>query len=456
MEHGEYATRGALLDLFPMGSEQPYRLDFFDDEIDSLRLFDVDSQRTLEEVASINLLPAHEFPTDQAAIELFRSQWRDRFEVKRDAEHIYQQVSKGTLPAGIEYWQPLFFNEPLPPLFSYFPAKTLIVNTGDLEASAERFQNETRARFENRGVDPMRPLLPPEQLWLRSDELFSELKKWPRVQLKTERLAEKAANTNLGYQKLPELAIQAQNKAPLDNLRRFLESFSGPVIFSVESEGRREALGEMLARIKIAPKHILRLEEATGNGRYLMIGAAEHGFVDSQRNLALICESDLLGERVARRRQDSRRTINPDTLIRNLAELHIGQPVVHLEHGVGRYAGMTTLEAGGINGEYLMLTYANDAKLYVPVSSLHLISRYAGGAEENAPLHKLGGDVWRGRGRKRPRKCATWPPNCWISTPSVRRKRATRLNMIKSNINCSATASRSRPRPIRRRLLTPY
>ncbi len=394
MEHGEYATRGALLDLFPMGSDQPYRLDFFDDEIDSLRLFDVDSQRTLEEVAAINLLPAHEFPTDQTAIELFRSQWRDRFEVKRDAEHIYQQVSKGTLPAGIEYWQPLFFSEPLPPLFSYFPASTLIVNTGDLEASAERFQNEARARFENRGVDPMRPLLPPELLWLRSDELFSELKKWPRVQLKTERLADKAANTNLGYQTLPDLAVQAQNKAPLDNLRRFLESFTGPVIFSVESEGRREALSEMLARIKVAPKHVLRLEEATGNGRYLMIGAAEHGFIDSQRGLALICESDLLGERVARRRQDSRRTINPDTLIRNLAELHIGQPVVHLEHGVGRYAGMTTLEAGGITGEYLMLTYANDAKLYVPVSSLHLISRYAGGAEENAPLHKLGGDAW--------------------------------------------------------------
>ncbi|ECO3196705.1 transcription-repair coupling factor, partial [Salmonella enterica] len=169
---------------------------------------------------------------------------------------------------------------------------------------------------------------------------------------------------------------------------------SGPVIFSVESEGRREALGELLARIKIAPKRILRLDEAQDAGRYLMIGAAEHGFIDTQRNLALICESDLLGERVARRRLDSRRTINPDTLIRNLAELHVGQPVVHLEHGVGRYAGMTTLEAGGIKGEYLMLTYANDAKLYVPVSSLHLISRYAGGAEESAPLHKLGGDAW--------------------------------------------------------------
>lgn len=162
----------------------------------------------------------------------------------------------------------------------------------------------------------------------------------------------------------------------------------------MESEGRREALGELLARIKIAPKRILRQDEAQDAGRYLMIGAAEHGFIDTQRNLALICESDLLGERVARRRLDSRRTINPDTLIRNLAELHVGQPVVHLEHGVGRYAGMTTLEAGGIKGEYLMLTYANDAKLYVPVSSLHLISRYAGGAEESAPLHKLGGDAW--------------------------------------------------------------
>ncbi|MGL4719534.1 MAG: CarD family transcriptional regulator, partial [Kluyvera intermedia] len=394
MEHGEYATRGALLDLYPMGSEQPYRLDFFDDEIDSLRVFDVDSQRTLEEVTAINLLPAHEFPTDKTAIELFRSQWRDQFDVKRDAEHVYQQVSKGTLPAGIEYWQPLFFSEPLPPLFSYFPVNTLLVNTGDIEASANRFQADAQARFENRGVDPMRPLLAPDRLWLRVDELNGELKKWPRVQLKTEHLAKKAAHVNLGFQPLPDLSVQAQNKSPLENLRKFIEGFSGPVIFSVESEGRREALGELLARIKLAPKRIQRLDEAVDNQRYLMLGAAEHGFIDTQHNRALICESDLLGERVARRRQDARRTINPDTLIRNLAELHIGQPVVHLEHGVGRYAGMTTLEAGGITAEYLMLMYANDAKLYVPVSSLHLISRYAGGADESAPLHKLGGDAW--------------------------------------------------------------
>jgi transcription-repair coupling factor (superfamily II helicase) len=394
MEHGEFATRGALLDLYPMGSDQPYRIDFFDDEIDSLRVFDVDTQRTLEEVEAINLLPAHEFPTDKAAIELFRSQWRDKFDVKREPEHIYQQVSKGTLPAGIEYWQPLFFSEPLPPLFSYFPKNTLVVNTGDLESSAERFWLDAHARFENRGVDPMRPLLPPESLWLRVDELFSELKTWPRIQLKTESLAEKAANTNLGYRALPDLAVQAQNKSPLDNLRKFLESFEGPVVFSVESEGRREALGELLGRIKVAPKRIYRLDEASDRGRYLMLGSSEHGFIDTLRNRALICESDLLGERVSRRRQDSRRAINPDTLIRNLAELRTGQPVVHLEHGVGRYAGLTTLEAGGITAEYLMLTYAGDAKLYVPVSSLHLISRYAGGAEESAPLHKLGSDAW--------------------------------------------------------------
>ncbi|MEQ9917560.1 transcription-repair coupling factor [Pectobacterium aroidearum] len=394
MEHGEYATRGALLDLFPMGSEEPYRIDFFDDEIDSLRLFDVDTQRTLNEVPHINLLPAHEFPTDKTAIELFRSQWREQFEVRRDAEHIYQQVSKGVWPAGIEYWQPLFFSEPLPSLFSYFPNNTLIVNTGNIEQSAERFWLDIQQRFESRCVDPMRPLLPSDSLWLRVDGLFTELKAWPRVQLRTDTLPEKAANVNLAYLPLPELAIQHQQKSPLDALRRFIEQSEGQVIFSVESEGRRETLQELLARIKLNPTLISTLEQAQERGTYLIIGASEHGFIDTLRQRALICESDLLGERVSRRRQDNRRTINTDTLIRNLAELRPGQPVVHLEHGVGRYAGLTTLEAGGIKAEYLILTYAGEDKLYVPVSSLHLISRYAGGADENAPLHKLGGDAW--------------------------------------------------------------
>ncbi|MBT1428568.1 transcription-repair coupling factor [Dickeya dianthicola] len=394
MEHGEFATRGALLDLFPMGSEEPFRIDFFDDEIDSLRLFDADTQRTLNEVEQIHLLPAREFPTDKTAIELFRSQWREQFEVRRDAEHVYQQVSKGTLPAGIEYWQSLFFNQPLPALFSYLPTGTLLVNTGDIQQGADRFWQDIQQRHDSRRVDPMRPLLPPNALWLPVDTLFAELKQWPRVQLRSDTLPDKAANINLGYQPLPDLAVQHQNKSPLDALRRFVEQFGGQIVFSVESEGRRETLQEVLSRIKLSPAPVKSLEQTASPGCYLMIGASEHGFIDTLRQRTLICESDLLGERVSRRRQDSRRTINTDTLIRNLAELRPGQPVVHLEHGVGRYAGLTTLEAGGIKAEYLILHYAGEDKLYVPVSSLHLISRYAGGAEESAPLHKLGGDAW--------------------------------------------------------------
>lgn len=394
MEHGEFATRGALLDLFPMGSQEPYRLDFFDDDIDSLRLFDVDSQRTLGEVDAINLLPANEFPTDKTAIELFRSQWREHFDVRRDDEHLYQQVSKGIWPAGIEYWQPLFFQEPLPSLFSYLPENTLLVNSGKLEEPAQRFWLDINQRYQNRCVDPMRPLLPPESLWLKVDDMFSALKQWPRIQLQGETLGKKAANTNLSYQILPDIKLQTQQKNSLDVLRRFIEQFDGNIIFSVESEGRRETLLEMLARIKVSPHTITRIDQANGQKYSLMIGASERGFLNPKLHLAFICESDWLGEHVSQRRRDNRRTINADTLIRNLAELNIGQPVVHLEHGVGRYGGMITLETGGITGEYLILIYAGDAKLYVPVSSLHLLSRYAGGADESAPLHKLGNDVW--------------------------------------------------------------
>lgn len=394
MAHGEYATRGALMDLFPMGSDHPYRIDFFDDEIDTLRIFDVDSQRTLEEVSAINLLPAHEFPTDQAATELFRSQWREYFDVRREPEHVYQQVSKGTLPAGIEYWQPLFFSDPLSTLFDYLPVNALLVTTGETQPCAERFWQDIHSRYQSRRVDPMRPLLSPEKLWLRVEELLAEMKRWPRVQFRQEVLESKAAHTNLDYQPLPDIAIQAQAKAPLDKLRRFIEQFQGAVIFSVESEGRREVLQEMLNKIKLRPTVITRLQEATATGTWLITGASEHGFIDNGRQRCLICEGDLLGERVNQKRGEHRKTINPDVLIRNLAELNPGQPVVHLEHGVGRYSGLTTLETGGITAEYLILIYASDAKLYVPVSSLHLISRYAGGADENAPLHKLGSDAW--------------------------------------------------------------
>ena len=395
LEHGEYAVRGALLDLFPMGSAVPFRLDFFDDEIDSIRTFDVDTQRTLDEINSINLLPAHEFPTDDKGIEFFRTQFRETFgEIRRDSEHIYQQISKGTLISGIEYWQPLFFSE-MATLFDYLPEQTLFVDMENNQMQGERFYQDAKQRYEQRKVDPMRPLLPPEKLWLNVDEVNRRLKSYPRITFKAEKVRSSVRQKNLPVAALPEVTIQSQQKEPLGQLRQFIEHFKGNVLFSVETEGRRETLLDLLSPLKLKPKQIQSLEQAENEKFSLLVSSLEQGFIIEQSlPVAIIGEANLLGERVQQRSRDKRKTINPDTLVRNLAELKIGQPVVHLDHGVGRYGGLVTLDTGGIKAEYLLLNYANESKLYVPVTSLHLISRYVGGSDESAPLHKLGNEAW--------------------------------------------------------------
>ena len=395
LEHGEYAVRGALLDLFPMGSAVPFRLDFFDDEIDSIRTFDVDTQRTLDEINSINLLPAHEFPTDDKGIEFFRAQFRETFgEIRRDPEHIYQQISKGTLISGIEYWQPLFFSE-MATLFDYLPEQTLFVDMENNQMQGERFYQDAKQRYEQRKVDPMRPLLPPEKLWLNVDEVNRRLKSYPRITFKSEKVRSSVRQKNLPVAALPEVTIQSQQKEPLGQLRQFIEHFKGNVLFSVETEGRRETLLDLFSPLKLKPKQIQSLEQAENEKFSLLVSSLEQGFIIEQSlPVAIIGEANLLGERVQQRSRDKRKTINPDTLVRNLAELKIGQPVVHLDHGVGRYGGLVTLDTGGIKAEYLLLNYANESKLYVPVTSLHLISRYVGGSDESAPLHKLGNEAW--------------------------------------------------------------
>ena len=395
LEHGEYAVRGALLDLFPMGSAVPFRLDFFDDEIDSIRTFDVDTQRTLDEINSINLLPAHEFPTDDKGIEFFRAQFRETFgEIRRDPEHIYQQISKGTLISGIEYWQPLFFSE-MATLFDYLPEQTLFVDMENNQMQGERFYQDAKQRYEQRKVDPMRPLLSPEKLWLNVDEVNRRLKSYPRITFKAEKVRSSVRQKNLPVAALPEVTIQSQQKEPLEQLRQFIEHFKGNVLFSVETEGRRETLLDLLSPLKLKPKQIQSLEQAENEKFSLLVSSLEQGFIIEQSlPIAIIGEANLLGERVQQRSRDKRKTINPDTLVRNLAELKIGQPVVHLDHGVGRYGGLITLDTGGIKAEYLLLNYANESKLYVPVTSLHLISRYVGGSDESAPLHKLGNEAW--------------------------------------------------------------
>ncbi|PNI06302.1 transcription-repair coupling factor [Vibrio diazotrophicus] len=398
---GEYASRGSILDLFPMGSSDPYRIDFFDDEIDTIRTFDPENQRSIEEIQEICLLPAHEFPTTESAIEDFRTRWRQRFEARREPESVYMQVSKGTWPAGIEYWQPLFF-EQTETLFDYLPADSQLISVGDLEKSIDQFLTDVDYRYDQRKVDPLRPLLPPEELWLKKDELFTQFKDLPHTVMSIDPVAEKAGRTNPDISTLPTLAVQHQNKEPMAALRQFSEQFTGKVIFSVESEGRREALLELLQQIKLRPHSKSSFSEAlqSSDKFALILGSSEHGFIFGTDKIALICESDLLGDRVIQRRKKDRKTTNSDAVIRNLAELKPGQPVVHIDHGIGRYVGLQTLEAGGLTTEYVTLEYLNEAKLYVPVSSLNLISRYSGGAEESAPLHKLGSESWTKARRK--------------------------------------------------------
>ncbi|KJY68227.1 transcription-repair coupling factor [Vibrio coralliilyticus] len=392
---GEYASRGSILDLFPMGASDPFRIDFFDDEIDTIRTFDPENQRSIDDVKEIRLLPAHEFPTSESAIEDFRIRWRQRFEARREPESVYMQVSKGTWPAGIEYWQPLFF-EHTETLFDYIADDSQLITVGDLEGAIDHFLSDVDYRYDQRKVDPLRPLLPPEELWLKKDELFSRFKTLPQIQLSADAVVEKQGRTNPAIQLLPELAVQHQNKEPMSALRQFSENFTGKIVFSVESEGRREALLELLQRIKLRPVEHESFSAATeSNDKFtLVLGASEHGFLFGDNQVALICESDILGDRVIQRRRKDRKTTNSDAIIRNLAELKPGQPVVHIDHGIGRYIGLQTLEAGGMTTEYVTLEYQNDAKLYVPVAALNLISRYSGGAEESAPLHKLGGEAW--------------------------------------------------------------
>ncbi|MBA5761729.1 transcription-repair coupling factor [Vibrio sp. 404] len=398
---GEYASRGSIIDLFPMGSSDPYRIDFFDDEIDTIRTFDPENQRSIEDVSEIRLLPAHEFPTSETAIEDFRIRWRQRFEARREPESVYMQVSKGTWPAGIEYWQPLFF-EQTETLFDYISDNTQLISVGDIETAIDTFLTDVDYRYDQRKVDPLRPLLPPTELWLKKDELFSQLKLLPHALLSIDPISEKQGRVNPNISALPELKVQHQNKEPMAALRQFNESYQGKVIFSVESEGRREALLELLQPIKLRPVECDSFCDALAHKEKftLVLGAAEHGFLYGDEQIAFICESDLLGDRVIQRRRKDRKTTNSDAVIRNLAELKAGQPVVHIDHGIGRYLGLQTLEAGGMLTEYVTLEYQNEAKLYVPVASLNLISRYSGGAEESAPLHKLGGEAWTKARRK--------------------------------------------------------
>jgi transcription-repair coupling factor (superfamily II helicase) len=397
IEHGEFAIRGGLLDIFPMGSHQPYRLDFFDNEIETIRLFDPDDQRSRDKVDAIHLLPAHEFPTDKEAIEQFRGRWRERFDTPREAESIYQQVSKGIWPAGIEYYLPLF-HEHTATLDQFISDDTELVFAGDIKGAAQSFWKELLERYENRRHDRLRPILSPERLYQSVDECLGALKPYARLTLQADKTTRSAGRSNLEVAPLPELTINHKLTEPTQALKQFIADNTNRICFIAETAGRREALIDLLAALKLKLPEVTSLAEFVGSKERfgILIAPIEHGFRITSSRIDLIGEADLLGARVVRHaRRGTKRDISPEALIRNLAELSEGQPVVHLEHGVGRYQGLTTLETGDITTEFLTLEYANQAKLYVPVSALHLISRYSGASDETAPLHKLGSEAWQ-------------------------------------------------------------
>ncbi len=398
-EHGEFAVRGALIDLFPMGSKQPLRIDLFDDEIETLRTFDPETQRSIDRVDSIKLLPAREFPLEKKAVTDFRGRFRERFDVDFRRCPIYQDLSTGITPAGIEYYIPLFFEETAT-LFDYLPQDTQVFSLPGVEKAAEQFWNDARNRYEERRVDPERPLLPPADIFLPVEDCFARLKEWPRVVVSQDDIEAGVGRQRFSARPLPDLAIEAKATEPLAALRRFVEEYPGRILFCAESAGRREVLLELLARLKLKPLEAAGWSEFTSGKERLGICIAplDEGLLLD--DLALIAESPLFGQRVMQRRRREKSRDSGDNVIKNLAELREGAPVVHIDHGVGRYLGLITLEIDGQAAEFLALMYAEEAKLYVPVASLHLIARYTGSDDALAPLHRLGSETWQKAKRK--------------------------------------------------------
>jgi len=411
---GEFCLRGNLVDLFPMGSAVPYRIDLFDDEIESIRTFDPETQRTIYPVNEVRLLPAREFPLDEAARTAFRSRYRERIEGDPSRSRIYRDVSNGVAPPGIEYYLPLFFDQ-LATLADYLPDDALVLFHHDVHGAAEAFWRDTRSRHELFRGDAERPLLPPGEIFLSTEALFELLGSRAQVRLPAPS-AVVASNDPATAQaadatgdRLPPLTIDRRAEDPLGALKRFVGGFAGRVLVVAESAGRRETLSQLMA------EHGLRTEAVegwagfagggTGHGGgsapaaatgvpAITVGPLAQGWLDAESGLAVITEAELYAAQVrqTRRRDDARRSA--EGMLRDLSELRVGDPVVHESHGVGRYRGLVTTDVGEGDAEFLHIEYVGGDTLYVPVSQLHVVSRYTGGPVESAPWHKLGSGQW--------------------------------------------------------------
>ncbi len=427
---GEYCVRGGLIDLFPTGSLVPYRIELMDEDVETIRTFDVDSQRTIYPVSEIRLLPAREFPTDEAGRVGFRERFRDYFEGDPSRVQIYKDVSNGIVPGGIEYFMPLFF-EQTETLFDYLPADALCVTHGDAAAAVREFWESASSRHKLLQGDRTRPVMAPRDLFLAEDEFFVQLNRWPRLEMPAPvasasgpaagapgaSAAGPQSDANLpssqedqatrGYfvrsEELPPLEVARGADAPLHRLRAFLASHPGPVLLVAESLGRRETIASLLQEQDLPNAPVTDWADFVARKPTLglVVAPLGSGFIAPGEGFSILTEGELYASQVRQtRRRDGRGRTNSDSLIKDLSEVRIGDPVVHIEHGVGRYLGLLNIDLGEGDNEFLHLQYADKDILYVPVSQLHLISRYTGGPPESAPLHKLGSGNWDKAKRK--------------------------------------------------------
>jgi transcription-repair coupling factor (superfamily II helicase) len=392
MSPGEYSVRGGLIDLFPMGSALPYRIDLFGDTIETIRTFDADTQRSLYPVREVRLLPGREFPMDEAARTAFRGRWRERFEGDPSRSSIYKDIGNGIASAGIEYYLPLFF-ETTATLFSYLPEDCAIAMVGDIQDAIQRFWADTKSRHNFLKHDRERPLLNPEEIFVGADEFFIDAKPHARLTLQTGDAASEISAP------LPDVAVNRRREDPLAALRDYLQRTGCRVMICAESSGRRETLQAYFSEYGLPLALCESYQDFITASAPVMLGVAplHAGFeLSSQAGCAaFITETELYagsGRRAGRKRQESATQV--EAMVRDLSELKIGDPVVHVNHGIGRYMGLITMDLGEGEMEFLHLEYAKDTKLYVPVSQLHVISRYSGASPEDAPLHALGSGQW--------------------------------------------------------------
>ena len=394
-EHGEFAVRGSLLDIFPMGSSAPLRIDFFDDEIESLRFFDAETQLSGEIVDEVRILPAREIPLDQGSIRTFRDRYRERFEGQPSRSRVYREVSDGIAHGGIEYYLLLFF-ETTASLLDYLPKNCILFVPADYSQILDKAWQEIHERYELCSLDPERPVLLPEESFSPAEDISGRLNAFGRIEYSSQSLQEAADTVNLPARLPPAIRIETRYEDAARTVVDFLQNFDGRVLFTADSAGRRENIYEILSARGLDVTRVEGWQAFLDNGPKIgvTVSPIENGVLLPEAAIAIIGEQALLGEKPRQRNRRRRAERDPETIIRQLNDLQEGSPVVHSEYGVGRYLGLTTLETGGISGEFLSLEYADGDKLYVPVQSLDLISRYTGASAENAPLHRLGSDQW--------------------------------------------------------------